>query len=238
MNPISHPLEYSNIGKKVSDLHQILLKLKYEIRPGDLQRKYYGATTRDAVKKFQAGHNLSVSGDIDEPTANALNALIEKQQSQQPSEKYEVRGRIIASDRMPVPNVMVHAFDICIGRKTGLGKAETAKDGSYRIEYDPTVIQRIGKELADIQIRVKTGNNTGDFYLATIRNNASKSEIIDVILPADSFRPPSEWEHLTQELDPYLKGTPLRELQENEQKQDLTFLSRKTGWDARLIAWR
>ena len=55
-----------------------------------------------------------------------------------------------------------------------------------------------------------------------------------MLLPADAPLP-SEYETLTATLAAAYTG-PLTALQENAQRQDITYLGNKTGWDARIVA--
>ncbi|HEX5271715.1 MAG TPA: neuraminidase-like domain-containing protein [Gemmataceae bacterium] len=67
-----------------------------------------------------------------------------------------------------------------------------------------------------------------------MKYNAGNRETLDVVLPADAPMP-SEHETLTAGLAASFAGR-LGTLQENADRQDVTYLANKTGWDARAVA--
>src|SRR2546428_4364399 len=98
MNKITFPITSRTQGSKVRDL-QVALQLFLErglIMAGDeahrpealaaLQRESaeqtYGAATRKLVGIFQEERQLGGRGEVDEPTANAMNRLLDELSSQ------------------------------------------------------------------------------------------------------------------------------------------------------------
>ena len=77
----------------------------------------------------------------------------------------------------------------------------------------------------------------GDRFLAAsdIKYNASTRENLDVTLPADAAGLPSEYETLTTHLTTFVDHH-LGALREDDERQDITYLANKTGWDARAVA--
>ena len=84
-----------------------------------------------------------------------------------------------------------------------------------------------------MQVRVLVG----DRFLAAsdIKYNASTRENLDVTLPADAAGLPSEYETLTAHLATFVDHH-LGALREDDERQDITYLANKTGWDARAVA--
>ncbi len=67
------------------------------------------------------------------------------------------------------------------------------------------------------------------------RYNAAQREVLDVMLPDNAVALPSEWESLIAPLDPHCIGD-LADLRESGDRQDITYLANKSGWDGRLVA--
>ena len=98
MNKITFPLDLLMQGPAVGDLQAALqLLLDRGVIPvanederrrlsAELQREHteqtYKEITRELVKRFQKQRGLAVSGAVDEPTANAINALLRERNSQ------------------------------------------------------------------------------------------------------------------------------------------------------------
>ena len=85
----------------------------------------------------------------------------------------------------------------------------------------------------DLQVRVLVG----DRFLAAsdVKYNASTTENLDVALPADAAGLPSEYETLTTHLATFVDHH-LGALREDDERQDITYLANKTGWDALAVA--
>ncbi len=93
MNKIIFPLRQGMQGDAVVDLRAVLLLLlskgilkmddasrrsREEALRGERPENAYSETTRWLIKLFQDQNHLNASGEVDEPTANALNALLER----------------------------------------------------------------------------------------------------------------------------------------------------------------
>ena len=79
MNNITFPLNPQMKRPEVAHLHEALEFLGFTIGDAEQTNQHFGASTRQAVSKFQTEHQLPTTGEVDEATANALNtALAEK----------------------------------------------------------------------------------------------------------------------------------------------------------------
>ena len=67
------------------------------------------------------------------------------------------------------------------------------------------------------------------------RYNASANETLDVALPPNIAALPSEYETLVGAIAVNYSGK-AGDLQENDKRQDITYLANKSGWDARAVA--
>ena len=77
----------------------------------------------------------------------------------------------------------------------------------------------------------------GDVFLgaSAVRYNAGTNETLDISLPANAAGLASEHETLTGAVAGHFDGK-LGDLKEDDERQDITYLANKTGWDARAVA--
>src|SRR3989304_1847835 len=78
MKKIVFPLSMRMKRDSVADLQASLRLLGLQVSNEETERRYYGASTRQAVRKFQEEHGLQASGEVDEATAERLNELLEQ----------------------------------------------------------------------------------------------------------------------------------------------------------------
>jgi hypothetical protein len=144
---------------------------------------------------------------------------------------YGVAGRVTSPDRAGVGGLRVEIVDRNVGRDVTLAEAETDDRGRYDAAFSASALGQ--KAQPDLQARVYAGDT---FVAASeVRFNAGASETLNVALPANSSALPSEHETLTKALASHFGGA-LGELKESGERQDITYLARKTGWDARAVA--
>ena len=109
--------------------------LQTELRQLDLQIAdppgLFGSTTLLAVRRFQAEHDIPVTGIVDARTAALINQAIEVQ----PRETWLVQGRLLRGDGTPPPRSGVRAFEKQLRRDIPLGEAAPDAAGAYRITY-------------------------------------------------------------------------------------------------------
>lgn len=66
-------ISYDSVNEKVVDLQYMLDFLGYEVDRFD---GYFSLATQKALKQYQGDHKLTVSGDLDQASANSLNSQI------------------------------------------------------------------------------------------------------------------------------------------------------------------
>lgn len=261
MNPITFPLNRMMQHPEVGDLHnalQLLLNrgvlladdersrrdLPHALRREQAERTY-GEVTFKLVSRFQEEQRLPTSGEVDEPTAKALNAILwEWGLLAEPKEerRFVVRGRVVDHELRGLAGLRVVAVDKNVGREVTLGEGTTGGRGTYEIRY-MTKRLRQGKEQPDIQVQaLGEGNNL--LAASAVRYTAGREENrLDIVVPAEKLPRPAEYRRLIGELgahldtrdEPQLKRR-LAALQEDDRQQDITYLAHKTGWDARMVA--
>src|SRR6266566_2219 len=68
------PLSVGSYGDSVARLQDVLRQLGFQLPASEVNRKFFGPATRQAVQQFQQQHGLPISGEVDEQTASAMSA--------------------------------------------------------------------------------------------------------------------------------------------------------------------
>jgi hypothetical protein len=217
-------------GDDVRLLHSELAELDLLAPPDEQQRGFFGSNTRELVMKFQKDHGIQTTGVVDAATATAINREV----AARTADKFLVSGRVYSAQRAGLAGLRVAVVDKNAGPDVSLAEGVFGTDDRYAIEYMVTKLRQGGKATPDIQVRVFSG----DKFLGAseVRYNASPLEVLDVFLPDSvSASLPSEHETLAAAIGVHYKGQ-LRDLQESNDRSDVTYLANKTGWDARAVA--
>jgi len=253
MNKITFPLKQRMQGAAVADLQEALQLLldRGALLPDDeaarraqstaLQRERagqtYGSATAKLVSLFQEERRLQASGAVDEPTAAALNALIDELASpgrpDVPVTQRRIEGCIILEHGLPAEKLKLRLYRLDFGGKaTLLSETSTLAGGRYAFTYDPS-----GKAVS-LEVRAVRGAND-EVPLSKPLNDLSGESRAELNLIAPGALQPlaAEYRRLSADLTALVgQMTKLAEARENQERQDLTVLNRATGWDARLIA--
>lgn len=149
------------------------------------------------------------------------------------SSAYIVTGTVTSPQRAGVGSLRVQVVDKNVGQDVRLAETITDERGRYQVSFATSSLRERGKKQPDLQARVYAGQ---EFLAASdVHYNATKQETLNVNLPASSAALPSEYEALTGALRAHYDGQ-LRNLEESDKRQDITYLANKTGWDARAVA--
>jgi len=146
-----------------------------------------------------------------------------------------VRGTVANDIGLLLPQMRVVMFAKGITGDKQVGAGITDSKGQYLIHYQwEAGFRELGP---DLLLKVfSTAEEKTEIGSAPVRYNASLTEIIDVIIPAARVPRLSEYERLLSDLRPLAGKTGLHGLRENDKKDNITLLSNKTGWDARMVA--
>lgn len=146
---------------------------------------------------------------------------------------FTVEGTVTSPDRAGVGGLRVEILDRNVGLDIPLAEAVTDERGRYEVRFAAPSLDERRKTRPDLQARVHAG---GALLAASeVHYNATGQETLDVVLPAGSAALPSEHESLIHAMAAHYDG-PLGSLEESDQRQDVTYLANKTGWDARAVA--
>ncbi len=63
-------------GDEVTELHERLRKDGFDLAPSELDRKFFGPSTREAIRQYQQKHRLAVTGVVDDQTRAAIHEAV------------------------------------------------------------------------------------------------------------------------------------------------------------------
>lgn len=257
MNKITFPLKARMQGAAVADLQdalQLLLERRVLLRDDEgarreqsalLQRERaaqtYGPATAKLVSIFQEERRLGGGGAVDEPTARALNALIDELitpvqpppvQPGTPATQRRIEGHIVLQHGLPAEQLKLRLYRLDFGGKaTLLNETTTAAGGQYAFNYDP------GGKGASLEVRAVKAANEEIPLSQPLNDLGGEPRELNLLAPSALQPLAAEYRRLSADLTPLVgQMTRLAEAKENKERQDLTVLNRTTGWDARLIA--
>lgn len=147
---------------------------------------------------------------------------------------YVVDGRVASRTSAAVAGLTVRVFDRAVGGDMQLAETKTERRGSYEASFPLGFVRRRGKDAPDLQVRVFDGERL--LGASSVRYDASQHETIDVLLDEKSSKAlASEFDALHDAIGDHYVGS-LADLEETDERQDITYLANKTGWDARAVA--
>src|SRR6266702_392582 len=203
MDTIIFPLEPGMRGKSVADLQVGLLLCLNDgvFQFSDPERQafqdrlhiehlenIYAETTQKLVEVFQEQHQLQPSGEVDEPTAKALNAILEKLgvfSPAAPDQQRLVGGQVRRADSQPLPGAIVRALHMVDDRGVlRLGGDTTDAEGRYTIRY----AMLPGVDAIDLRVVVFDANGQLPRESDVI-HEAKPIEIVDLIVPGVDITP-------------------------------------------------
>jgi peptidoglycan hydrolase-like protein with peptidoglycan-binding domain len=217
-------------GDDVALLHTELTAIGLAIPPGEVAKKAFGQGTLSAVQQFQKQVGLQVTGVVDQRTATQINLMVD---GHQPEAQRTVSGVVAAPARGTIPELTVVVSDRSLRREDVLATTQTDAEGRYVATYLLSAVQARGKAAPDLVVSVQSGQTT--LGTSQVRYDASAAEVIDVLLDADPAGLVSEHQAISHAVAAHFAGG-LQDLREDDENADLTYLSRKTGWDARAVA--
>jgi peptidoglycan hydrolase-like protein with peptidoglycan-binding domain len=227
MNLQGRDLKLDMRGDDVALLHRELATIGLSVPDDEGRETLFGPGTREAVIRFQMQSCLEPTGVVDVETAHAINAAVDAM-------TFTVGGKVVSRLRAGVGGLRVEVVDKNVGADAQLAEAATDDEGGYCATFNIVDRRRRGKRRPDLQARAFAGET---FVGASkVIYDASNRETLDIILTEKAAAAlPSEHETLSGALSVHFQGN-LRDLKETADRQDITYLANKTGWDARAIA--
>lgn len=219
MKRIIFPLKLRMRGPDVGNLQAALTLLGLPIADAEKTAQRYGASTRQAVRKFQTGHRLSVTGVVDEATASVLNKILAERgvlddqgDGDSPQDPlFSVEGEVVKPDDTPLPKHVVRAYDRALCDWRLLGDPEvvvrTNEHGRYEISYNAAQLTQWGKTRADLKVEV-LDPETGDTVLAEspVILRARPHETVNFSIGPQRYRGVDEFTRVERALAPLLQS--------------------------------
>ena len=216
------------------------------LQPGDRVR------FANLVARFEPGSPPSTAADDEDSATQVLTTSTGPDADAEASEEaraaetppaplavgvYSVTGTVRSPVRPSTGGLTVELVDKNVGGDQVLASTQTRGDGTYAfsdVTISAAYLAERHKAQPDLQVRVSSGD--GFLAASAVRYGAPSTFSLDVTLPADAPGLPSEYESLTASLAAAYAG-PLAALREDADRQDITYLAHKTGWDARAVAF-
>jgi hypothetical protein len=211
-------------GEDVKRLQDDLRKLGFRIKD---KSGVFGEATKRAVTAYQKKTHVTATGIADSETVDAIKKGVD-------SLAFVIKGVVTSRFRAGVGGLQVEIVDKNVGGDIHLAEAATGDYGNYTIAFELSARQRRAKQQPDLQARVFA--NGALLGASDVKYNASNHETLNILLTEKaSSALPSEYETLTSALSTHFRGN-LRDLREKDDREDITYLANKTGWDARAVA--
>lgn len=220
MKPVIFPLKLQMNRAEVGDLHQALSALGFTIAAAEKKNQRFGPSTRAAVRKFQLANKLSGTGAVDEATAKAINKELADNgaldlppsspptQDPSPDNMYLVAGRVLRADGPPILGAEVHALHKNLRSEVSLAKQRVDDLGRYRISYTPPK----GLKQADLIVRAIRPETDIELAKSEVICHAKRIEIVNLIVGGTEYHGYSEYERVSQAVQPHLDGATFNEL--------------------------
>ncbi len=230
MNTITFPLRLRMKRPTVADLQD---GLKLLIERGDLvatdettkrelsktlkrerRTQFFGSATGQLVRHFQEEQGLNVSGAVDEPTATALNRLLEDRHLPDRDEDvvFTVTGQVAEPDGTGIGQLTVRAYDKSLGKENELGSGRTDADGRYALTYQVEKLLNPARKQADLVVRVFSRGD-GLESESPLIINALPQEVVNFVLGDEAYRGPDLYQQVHERLSEFLDGVELDELE-------------------------
>jgi hypothetical protein len=192
---------------------------------------FFDSMTYLAVRQFQQEHGLEINGIVDEETARRVNAEVDALTAP----PFIVKGQVHQADGNPADGVLISAFDVDLCNQQLLGQTQTDRKGFYQIHYSAEQFSKREKGKADLVVKVLSTNDVV-LVASPISFNSPALAEIDLTIPAKVLRPLPLFDKIRRELAPLLANLRAEDLEENQEHQDLTFLSGETGFTKDTLA--
>jgi hypothetical protein len=209
-----------------------LLKLAVALKQ-ERAASTFNEATKQLIRFFQVQKGLGdhLNGMVDDKTAAKLNDVLKSLGLIDLLPTFVVMGTILFIGDRPGGNVTVNAFDRDLRTRQLLGRANIDADGKYRISYSKDLFLRAEVDSADLFIEVR---DIDDEVLGTSDTvfSAPPKLTVDLTIPGEPPRQPSEYEKLLALVLPLLKGQAGdgRDLNVAElTADDQAFIVRETG---------
>ncbi|MBE9128304.1 MULTISPECIES: neuraminidase-like domain-containing protein [unclassified Coleofasciculus] len=198
-------------GEDVTLLQEELRQLGFTIED---RESLFGNSTFLAIQEFQRQQSIEATGVVDEATARLINAAVDALQPK----SFIVQGEVVQVDGTPVVGVQVQAIEKGLRRETQLGMTTPDEAGRYKIEYPRP-------EQGSISLIVRAVDSSGNVLVASPTICKAKPVETVQLVVGGSYRGPSEYTQLSNQLIPILRAEGISATALTE--EDINFLTCK-----------
>ncbi len=214
-------------GDSVKSLQDALARAGLIVPAAETAQAIFGTGTRDAVSQLQTQLRLSATGEVDDVTR----AMLEGLAAAKAQAHALITGRIAMDYGLPAKAQAVRLYHIGFGGTAKLlveGKTDT--HGVYSLGYKPPT------DSPNLEIRAVASGGK-EITLSRVKPDAARLETLNLVAPSRLAPLASEYHRLAADLSRQVEdAASLGKAQENDERRDITLVSRATRWDARLIA--
>lgn len=157
--------------------------------------------------------------------------MVEKGDTKTEKGPYIVKGVVTNTNGVIIPNIILEALIKTVDKAITVDKTQSDASGNYLLNF--TYSQRFAP---DIQIKAYLKGDDKNLTFSPIKYNASKNEVIDIIVKAEKITKPSEFDAVLGDIQANIGQLKITDLRESAESQHITYLSNKTGWDGRITA--
>lgn len=146
-----------------------------------------------------------------------------------PIERWEVNGTIVYADGFAAADVLVNAFHRDLRGEQALGETHTNSEGSYQIFYTTDQFQNTEADGPNLVVKARAADGSLLLSASAVLFNAPRIALVDLTIPAAVQAAPPLFEKIRRALDPLLGDIKVQDLNEDENRRDVSFLSGQTG---------
>jgi 5-hydroxyisourate hydrolase-like protein (transthyretin family) len=143
-----------------------------------------------------------------------------------------VSGKVSDANGQPLANLKVVIYDVDMRNWEALVHTFTDKQGKFELSWTLEQLNGRGKKGADIGIKVFTKEKNTELFksgMEDVRFNAGKKEEFNITISQTIPTEVIEFDFLIKEVTSLTRNIATADLQENNDHQDITFLSKELG---------
>ncbi len=145
---------------------------------------------------------------------------------------YTLNGNVVNNNGVALSNIVLEILVKKVDQDITVSRTVSDNLGNYSIKFAFSA----DNGGPDLQVKAYNNRELKKFTLSPIRFNATTNEVINVILSAESIVKASEFDSVLHDVQVHLGQTDWKSLKEDATNRQITYLSNKTGWDARITA--
>src|SRR6185312_3008879 len=196
----------------------------------------YGEITAKAVGLFQKTQRLPPTNAVDQATAAALNALLQRwgllEKPPNGPQVSTLHGNLVFDYGLPATGVTLRLYNIGFGdAATRIDEVKSDAQGAYSFSFPPPA-STSGVQAVNLQVRTIDAAGK-EITISSTLFNAGPNETPNLVVPASVQPLVPEFQRLSADMQRAVGGiAKLGQAQEGADRQDLTLLNQSTGWDA------